>query len=224
MSAGAGGSGKPTLKGLHRLAHDLRGPLSPLQTAVYLLRSGQLDDARRDDLHDLLDRQTRRMAGMIDELDDWLRATEDRLVGAPGRIEPVQLLEVAMSGAGCIGGEPADIDDESLLATAMGDQRRIVQMMRTLLEHARAQGGGAAPRVRVHRDGAWLVLDVVAAGGAAGEPATLLDGPLADPGEDSLGLRLLVADAIARAHHGSLEAGDDAGRLRLRCRLPLVEG
>lgn len=215
-------SDKPVLSGLHRLAHDLRGPLSPLQTAVYLLRSGQLDDARRDELHELLDRQTRRMAGMIDELDDWLRAAQDRLLGSNSRIEPVQLLEMAMTATGCIGGEPADIDDDALLASVMGDQRRVVQMLRTLLEHTRARAGGAVPRVRVRCDGPWLVLDVVAAGGDAGEPATLLDGPVADPGEDSLGLRLLVADAIARAHHGALEAAEQDGRLRLRCRLPLA--
>ena len=217
----SGGDGKHLLSGLHRLAHDLRGPLSPLQTAVYLLRSGKLDDARRDELHDLLDRQTRRMAGMIDELDDWLRAAQDRLLGSTGRIEPVQLLEMAMTATGCAGGEPADIDDEALLASAKGDQRRIVQMMRILLEYARSRAGGAVPRVRVRCEGGWLVLDVVAAGGEAGEPATLLDGPVADAGEDSLGLRLLVAEAIARAHDGALEAGEQDGHLRLRCRLPL---
>lgn len=219
----SGGKGQPPLPGLHRLAHDLRGPLAPLQTAIYLLRSGQLDDAKRKELHDLLERQTRRMAGMIDELDDWLRATQERLVGSTSRVEPVQLLEMAMTLAGCTGGVPADIDDDSLLASVDADQRRIVQMLRTMLEHARAQGGGAAPRVRVRCDDASLVLDVVASGGNAGGAATLLEAPVADPGEDSLGLRLLVASAIAQAHHGSLEASDDDGRLRLRCRLPLAK-
>lgn len=218
----SGGDGNHLLSGLHRLAHDLRGPLSPLQTAVYLLRSGQLDDARRDELHDLLDRQVRRMAGMIDELDDWLRAAQDRLIGSTGRIEPVQLLEMAMTATGCVGGEPADIDDEALLASVTGDQRRIVQMLRILLEYARSRAGGAVPRVRVRCEGPWLVLDIVAAGGEAGEPATLLAGPVADAGEDSLGLRLLVAEAIARSHDGSLEAGEQEGHLRLRCRLPLA--
>lgn len=205
-----------------RLAHDLRGPLAPLQTAVYLLRTGELDDARRDELHDLLDRQAKRLGGMIDELDDWLRAGQERLVGATTRVEPVQLLEVAMTRAGCAGGEPPDIDDDSLLAAVDGDQARLVQVFRTLLDHARARAGGAPPRVRVRGDGSRVMLDVIAAGGPVGDAGSLFTQPLPHPDEDSLGLRLLVADAIARSHGGSLDAADEDGHLRLRCTLPLA--
>ena len=210
------------LRGLERLAHDLRGPLAPLQTAAYLLRSGELDDARQQELYDLIERQTRRLGGMIDELDDWLRAGQDRLLGTTTLVEPVQLLEVAMTGAGCAGGEPADIDDDSLLAAVVGDQRRLVQLLRTLLEHAKAHAGGATPRVRVRSKDDRLSIDVLAADGTAGNESALLAQPLPHPGEDSLGLRLLVASAIARAHAGTLEATDDDGRLCLRCTLPLA--
>ncbi|HET8819656.1 MAG TPA: HAMP domain-containing sensor histidine kinase [Xanthomonadaceae bacterium] len=205
-----------------RLAHDLRGPLAPLQTAVYLLRTGQLDDARREELHDLLDRQAKRLGGMIDELDDWLRAGQDRLVAATTRVEPVQLLEVAMTRADCAGGEPPDIDDDSLLAVVDGDQRRLVQVLRTLLDHARAHAGGTPPRVRVRGDGSQVLLDVIAAGGPVGDVEALFSQPLPHPGEDSLGLRLLIAHAITRAHGGSLDAADEDGHLRLRCALPLA--
>ena len=216
---------KGGLRGLERLAHDLRGPLAPLQTAAYLLRNGQLDDTRQHELYDLIERQTRRLGGMIEELDDWLRAGQDRLLGTTTRVEPVALLEVAMTGAGCTGGEPADIDDDSLLAAVVGDQRRLVQLLRIVLEHAKAHAGGAPPLVRVRSAGDRLTLEVIAAGGDAGDAgpaATLLEQPLPHPAEDSLGLRLLVACAIARAHGGSLEAGDHEGRLRLHCVLPLA--
>lgn len=205
-----------------RLAHDLRGPLAPLQTAVYLLRTGQLDDARRDELHDLLDRQVRRLGGMIDELEDWMRIGQDRLLGSTTRVEPMQLLEVAMTSAGCTGGDPPDIDDASLLATVVGDQRRLSQLLRTLLEHARAHAGGATPRVLMRSDDARMALDVVAAGGPPGKAGALLSQPLPDPGEDSLGLRLLVARAIAQSHGGTLDADEMDGCLRLRCTLPLA--
>ena len=139
-------------------------------------------------------------------------------------LDSVQLLEVAMTGAGCTGGEPADIDDDSLLAAVVGDQRRLVQLLRIVLEHAKAHAGGAPPLVRVRSAGDRLTLEVIAAGGDAGDAgpaATLLEQPLPHPAEDSLGLRLLVACAIARAHGGSLEAGDHEGRLRLHCVPPL---
>ena len=53
---------------LDRLAHDLRGPLAPLQTASYLLQRDDLDPARRTELLVLLERQTQRLARMLDEL------------------------------------------------------------------------------------------------------------------------------------------------------------
>jgi signal transduction histidine kinase len=81
---------------LDRIAHDLRGPLMPLQTAAYLLRSGQLDPVRQAELVDVIDRQTRQLSRMIEELGDWLRASQQRLIadavrgaldalGTPGR-------------------------------------------------------------------------------------------------------------------------------------------
>src|SRR3546814_13244690 len=55
---GCGMSDEPAW--LDRLAHDLRGPLAPLQTASYLLQRDALDPARRTELRELLDRQTHR--------------------------------------------------------------------------------------------------------------------------------------------------------------------
>ena len=37
----------PDYAWLDRLAHDLRGPLAPLQTASYLLQRDDLDETRR---------------------------------------------------------------------------------------------------------------------------------------------------------------------------------
>ena len=56
-----------------RVAHDLRDPLSPLQTAVYLLRSGEISDDDRNRMLELIERQGVRLAGMIDELSDCRR-------------------------------------------------------------------------------------------------------------------------------------------------------
>ena len=62
-----------------RLAHDLRSPLTSLQTAAYLLRTDP-GGANSRELADIVVRQSQRMARMIEELDDWGRAQQGRLV------------------------------------------------------------------------------------------------------------------------------------------------
>jgi hypothetical protein len=57
----------------------------------------------------------------------------------------------------------------------------------------------------------------------AAQLATLLLQPQAEPFDEGLGLRLLIARAIAHAHGGELEALVEDNRLRLRCELPLVD-
>jgi signal transduction histidine kinase len=104
-SAPASGTPVPWLD---RLAHDLRGPLSPLQTASYLLQRDDLDPARRLELLQLLERQSRRMARMLDELEDWARAGQGRLLGAPEPCEIALLLDYALTGAGLAGTPVAD--------------------------------------------------------------------------------------------------------------------
>src|SRR5690606_6135892 len=59
---------------MDRVAHDLRGPLAPMQTAVYLLRDADIGEAQRDELLAVLERQIQRLGGMIDEFSDLGRA------------------------------------------------------------------------------------------------------------------------------------------------------
>jgi two-component system, chemotaxis family, CheB/CheR fusion protein len=54
---------------LAMLAHELRNPLAPIATAVQMLRGGPAD-ASTSGLHDMIDRQTRRLARLVDELLD----------------------------------------------------------------------------------------------------------------------------------------------------------
>lgn len=205
-----------------RLAHDLRGPLMPLQTAAYLLRSGHLDAQRQQELLLLIERQTRRLAGMIDELDDWSHAERSTLLATREPCVPALLLDDAV-GAGPVEGAMPDIVDESGDARVEGDAVRLTQLLRTLLEHANRE---QPARIRVRVDGDALRIDVLAAGGSpdAAQLAALLREPMPEPFDEGLGLRLLIARAIAEAHAGSLEADRADGGLRLTCRLPLAPG
>ncbi|MFP5373673.1 MAG: sensor histidine kinase [Gammaproteobacteria bacterium] len=223
-AAPAGGGAPGQVPWLDRLAHDLRGPLAPLQTAAYLLKSGSLEPERQQELFELIERQTRRLTRMIDEVGDWSRANQGRLVGTTLPCEPAALLEVAMASSAGGGGAAPQLDAAAAGARIEGDQQRLVQMLRSLIEFAQARATAAAPTIRLHCAGGRLRLEILVAGPAPGTPEAgqLLRQPLPDPADEGLGLRLLIADAIARAHGGTLEALDADGALLLRCELPLA--
>jgi signal transduction histidine kinase len=206
---------------LDRLAHDLRGPLSPLQTASYLLQRDDLDPARRQELLQLLERQSRRLARMLDELEDWARAGQDRLLGASEPCEPALLLDYALVGAGLAG---TPVDDDGAVAVVAGDSRRLTQLMRTMLDFALARGG--APALRLRSDGRRVAVEATLPGPppTGDEIAALLEDRQAEPFDEGLGLRLLLARRIARAHGGEFDAAIVDGRLQLRCELPLAAG
>ena len=212
----------PPLPWLDRIVHDLRGPLTPLQTASYLLRSGQIEPARQPELLEVIERQARQLARMVEELGDWTRASEGRLLGLSEDCEPALLLDYARVGASNDLPPPV-VDDASEGARVHGDPQRLTQLLSALLGHAAARGNGRSPEVSVHVTDGTVRIDVRDRGPTP-DPlllARLLQEPQSEPYDGGLGLRLLIARAIAEAHAGSLAALADAdGGLRLRCELP----
>ena len=200
---------------LDRLTHDLRGPLSPVQTAVSLLRMGGMDAARQHELLELIERQARLLGQMIDELGDWSRAAQGTLVGERSACSPAALVDNAISGTR----SRLQIDDASCNAMVDGDEWRLCQLLRILVDYLHARGTGASLSMRA--EGGYLLIGLQARMGDAVR-ATLLTEPAPEPHDGGLGLNLLIARAIAEAHGGSLTAEQDAdGVLRLRCSLPL---
>ena len=203
---------------LDRVAHDLRGPLMPLQTAAYLLRSGQLDAARQSELIDVIERQTRQLARMIDELGDWMRSSQERLLATREPCVMALLLDYATTGAKV---PPPHVEDASDGAIVDGDTQRLTQLLRILLSYASSDNTTAT--VRLHCEDGRLQVDVLGAVAEGATPAeTLFQAPQHAPFDGGLGLQLLLAQRIAEAHGGTLEACDVDGERRLRLSLPLA--
>lgn len=205
-----------------RLAHDLKGPLAPLQTAAFLLRSGSLPPERQRELVDVIDRQTRRLNRMIEELGDWTRAEQQRLVTRRAPCTLALVLDLALGAVPDVATEP-EYAGGTGAAEVDGDEPRLVQLFATLLSHARSRDPAHAPQVRVEPDGDGVRVSVIDRGPAP-DPATLatlFDAPQPAPADEGLGLGLMIAAAIAKAHDGRLDArmGEDGG-LRIDCLLP----
>lgn len=210
-----------SVRWLDRLAHDLRGPLTPIQTAAQLLRSGQVDGERQQELFAVIERQTRQLVRMIDELGDWTRIADDRLLNQRERCEPSILLDYALTKSGGAG-KGAKVDDQAADVAVHGDPVRLTQLLRILIEFANPRVD-APVTISLQMVGERLRIDV----GGAGLPldptvfTTLLEEPQAEPHDGGLGLRLLIARAIAEAHGGTLATTGEGGELLLRCELPV---
>jgi len=211
---------------LDRIAHDLRGPLMPLQAAIYLLRSARngvpMDAAQHEELLAIIEHQVRRLDSMIGEMGDWSRAQEQRLLGRRTPCDLGQTINMAISAIpGCA--IAPRVAPEADGAHVECDQFRLVQAFRILLEHSRARDGETF--VDVSRQGPMAQVRIV------GQPASpddaamtlLLTQPDPAPHDEGLGLRLLVARAIAVAHGGSLDIETSSSSFVLRCDIPIAD-
>ena len=211
-----------------RLAHDLRSPLTSLQTAAYLLRMDP-GNANAPELMEIVLRQSQRLARMIDELDDCARAEQQRLVDRGGRVEIAGALDMAIGSMHDCRIDP-HYGPGTDHAVVQGDASRLTQLFRTLIEQIVTRDAQGA-RVDVTRHEATVEL-VFSDQGPALDPAvraSLFDVPQVPAPDDGLGLRLLIAKAIVDAHEGTLAVegpghatGDGSTALRFRCALPLA--
>jgi signal transduction histidine kinase len=206
-----------------RLAHDLRSPLTSLQTAAYLLRSDP-GGSNTKELADIVVRQAQRMGKMIEELDDWSRAEQGRLVDATETLDLDGALDMALTSVpGCML-EPTHVGSDANGLVVRADGTRLPQLFRTMLEQVIARDAQSA-RITIARDGNRAQVTVMDDGPvlAADVRAALLDKPQIPPPDNGLGLRLLIARAIAEGHGGELRIIDDGhASFCLRCTLPLA--
>ena len=115
---------------------------------------------------------------------------------------------------------PLRIGPTGGIALVSGDAQRLTQLLRSLLDFAASRGNVSGVVLRSGDGRARLDVVVAEGGTPSADAGTLLDAPQREPYDEGLGLRLLLAREIARAHGGELVAEAADGRLRLRCELP----
>jgi PAS domain S-box-containing protein len=201
------------------LAHELRNPLAAARNALHLLRQPGADAGVQDWSRDVLDRQTRHLGRLVDDLLDVARITRGQVALRRERLDLSRLVRDAvedqrpeLEGAGLAVGlqrpeRPLWLD---------GDPTRLAQVLANLLQNAgqfTPAGGRVDVRLAAEPDGRHARLTVRDTGVGLDpallphvfEPFTQADRSLART-SGGLGLGLALVKGLVEQHGGTVEA------------------
>jgi signal transduction histidine kinase len=220
---------------LAMVAHELRGPLSPLQLATQLIRRASADRPEVLRSLDMIDRQVAQIARLAEDLMDATRIDRDALRMSKERLDVVPLLAAPLAAAALAAAKRSQtltvqIADRTLHVEA--DPVRLAQAVSNLLHNAvKYTPENGSITVNVLANGEDLVVSVRDNG--LGISADLLpqifdlfaqSSRTISASAGGLGVGLAVVKAIAESHGGTVSAasaGPGAGS-EFTLRLPIV--
>lgn len=203
------------------VAHELRHPLSAVQTAAHLLSNRYRSSAETRQEVELLTQESARIQRLLDDLLELARPDNPTLLPTDLR----SLLDEAIASyqAACAtdGGDPVPIElkVEAELPAIVAEREKLVRMLLNLLHNARCHakasrvivrasvsdsgGSGASPKLRlsVADDGVGI---------PPSRQATLFE-PFVS-GSGGTGLGLAIARRIVETHGGALWVESEVGR------------
>jgi len=121
------------------LAHELRNPLAPLRNAVQLLEMPEIDRSTLDQARDMMSRQIKNMARLVEDLLDVSRITQGK---TRLRKEPVELVALLQRAVDLVRHHLKARDQELSLSLPdepipfEGDPTRLEQVFGNLLDNA----------------------------------------------------------------------------------------
>ncbi|MEW6269576.1 MAG: ATP-binding protein, partial [Thermodesulfobacteriota bacterium] len=124
---------------LATVSHELRTPLSPIVAWARMMRDGKLDDAQRMRAVEVIERNARMQAQLVEDLLDVSRIVEGRLRLSVRPVGLVQIIESALETvrqAADAKGVRLHAVLDSTVAPISGDPDRLQQVMWNLLSNA----------------------------------------------------------------------------------------
>jgi signal transduction histidine kinase len=220
---------------LAMLAHELRNPLAPIFNALHILQLNGSSDPTVDQARTVLDRQTRQLARLVDDLLDVSRITRGKIQLRKEPVELAKLLARAQESARpSIEGRGHKLEiivpEEPLWLDA--DPTRLEQVLANLLNNAaKYTDPGGRITIVAARDNEELVLQVRDNGiGIAPEMLPRLfnlflqaDRSL-DRAQGGLGIGLTLVRRLVEMHGGTIEAASPGlgNGSEFTIRLPLL--
>ena len=207
------------------LGHELRNPLAPIVSAVEVLEEPRATPLEQGRARDVIRRQVRQMARLIDDLLDVGRITSDRLVLRPSTADLASVIAAAVETS-----RPAMDERRHRLAIALPpdpvslhvDAARLSQVLSNLLSNAAkytAPGGDISIAAETIAGGGLIIH--VRDSGIGIDPRvlpTIFDLFVqvdhgGEFGTGGLGIGLALARQLVEMHGGRLDArSDGAGR------------
>src|SRR5262249_2734614 len=216
---------------LATLSHELRNPLSAIANAAAALDRYPTEEGAPTRLRQIIQRQTRHLARLMDDLLDVARAAVGKIAL---HIEPVDLSEVA---ARCLGalrtsgrGDKLKIRLLAEPVTVSVDVTRMAQVITNMLENAvKFTPAGGTVDIEVARDGQEAVLRVRDTGVGI-EPEMLsrifeLFAQAHQPMDRSvggLGIGLTLSRRLVEMHAGTMTAASEGPGAEFTVRLPVA--
>ncbi len=202
---------------LATLAHELRNPLAPIQSALNVRKLAPGQGAGDEALQGVMERQMRLLVRLVDDLLDVSRITRDRLELRLERVELDKVIAAAMETVQpmvALAQQSIEIDlsDEPLLLLA--DPQRLAQVFANLLSNAcKFSEAGAAIRISAVAGSGTVAVSFRDAGIGLDEDQlsyifdlfTQVDTSL-DRSRGGLGIGLTLARRLVEMHGGSIEA------------------
>ncbi len=202
---------------LAMLAHELRNPLAPIRNAVEILRFSKSTEPSLLQARDLLDRQTRHLTRLVDDLLDVSRITR-------GKIQlQMTTVDLASTAVHAVEASRPLLDARRhefclkhptypILVNA--DSARIIQVLANLLNNAaKYTSDGGSISLSIQKDGTEAIIRVRDSGdgipadqlNAVFEPFVQLHNTI-DRAHGGLGVGLTLVRRLVELHQGSVRA------------------
>jgi signal transduction histidine kinase/ActR/RegA family two-component response regulator len=202
---------------LATLAHELRNPLAPIMSAVQVLRLPAAAETDREKARDVIDRQVRQMARLLDDLLDVGRITNDKLELRKQRVALSSMVESAIEASRPLIEHAGHSIEVSLPAEPVeldADPIRIAQVLSNLLNNAaKYTNPGGKIRLHAERDSREVRITVEDNGiGMAPENIARLFDIFAQSASAShlsrggLGIGLFLVKSLTEMHGGKVTA------------------
>jgi len=215
---------------LAMLGHELRNPLGAISSAIALIQMG-VKGEQAERAHQIIGRQSRHLAHLVDDLLDANRVLSGRVTLAP---VPLDLALAVRDAASTLQGATFEHRVELALAPVrvQADPTRLAQIVANLVENAaKYTPAGGQIRVTTRSAGGMGELEVLDDG--KGIDADLLpriwdvfvQGKVLSRAQGGLGIGLAVVKSLVEQQGGSVEAhsaGAQCGS-RFTVRLPLAQ-